>query len=123
MLDAINTYINVYDQDIPESIFDPNKMFTNPDVDYMMKIYNTDSRTNIYVGNEVDGEGIYIPPTKDKPVVNTPPDMGSTDTDSADTDSADTDSVDTDTPDTEPPVDPAETGNTDIADDTSDDEF
>ena len=123
MLDAINTYINVYDQDIPESIFDPNKMFTNPDVDYMMKIYNTDSQTNIYVGNEVDGEGIYIPPTKDKPVVNTPPDMGSTDTDSADTDSADTDSVDTDTPDTELPVDPAETGNTDIADDTSDDEF
>ncbi len=75
MLDSINQYLNVYGRDIPDSIFDPDKMFTNPDVGYMMEIYNTESGSNIYVGNEVDEDGIYIPATKpqSKPVVNDKP--------------------------------------------------
>ena len=77
MLDSINKYLNVYGRDIPDSIFDPNKMFTNPDADYMLEIYNTDSGSDIYVGDEVDEGGIYIPATKpsssSKPVVNDSP--------------------------------------------------
>lgn len=77
MLDSINKYLNVYGRDIPDSIFDPDKMFTNPDVDYMLEIYNTDSGSDIYVGDEVDEDGIYIPATKpstsSKPVVNDSP--------------------------------------------------
>ena len=64
MLSSINQYLNVYGRDIPDNIFDPDKMFTNPDVDYMMEIYNTESGSDIYVGNEVDENGIYIPATK-----------------------------------------------------------
>ncbi len=69
MLDTINKYLNVYGRDIPDNIFDPDMIFTNPDADYMIEIYNTDIRTNVYVGNDVDDDGIYIPPTKpSKPV-------------------------------------------------------
>ena len=75
MLDSINQYLNVYGRDIPDSIFDPDRMFTNPDVDYMMEIYNTESGSDVYVGNEVDEDGIYIPATKpqSKPVINDAP--------------------------------------------------
>lgn len=81
MLSAVNQYLNVYTRDIPDSIFDPELMFTNPDADYMVEIYNTESGSDVYVGNEVDEEGIYIPATKQnsssssstKPVVNDTP--------------------------------------------------
>lgn len=77
MLDSINKYLNVYGRDIPDSIFDPDMMFTNPDADYMVEIYNTESGSDIYVGDEVDEDGIYIPATKPststKPVVNDEP--------------------------------------------------
>ncbi len=75
MLSSINQYLNVYGRDIPDSIFDPDRMFTNPDADYMVEIYNTESGSDIYVGNEVDEDGIYIPATKpqSKPVVNDKP--------------------------------------------------
>ena len=77
MLSSINQYLNVYSRDIPDSIFDPDKMFTNPDVDYMLEIYNTDSGSDVYVGDEVDEDGIYIPATKPssgtKPVVKDDP--------------------------------------------------
>ncbi len=75
MLDAINQYLNVYSRDIPDSIFDPDKMFTNPEVDYMLEIYNTESGSDVYVGNEVDEDGIYIPATKpsSNPVINDAP--------------------------------------------------
>ncbi|MGN1048424.1 MAG: LCP family protein [Eubacteriales bacterium] len=64
MLDAVNKYLNVYEKDITDSIFDPNMMFTNPASDYMLKIYYTDADTTVYVGDDMDSNGIYIPRTK-----------------------------------------------------------
>lgn len=64
MLNAVNKYLNVYDKDISDKIFDPNCMFTNPDVDYMKQIYLTDFDSDLYVGGDVDENGIYIPRTK-----------------------------------------------------------
>ena len=111
MLDAVNNYLNVYTRDIPDSIFDPNMMFTNPDADYMVEIYKTDSRSDVYVGNEVDQDGIYIPPTKDTPVVTEPPvtDTETPDTETADTEPADTGSTDTEPEDTSAVTDPVGT--------------
>ena len=109
MLDTVNKYLNVYSKEIPDSIFDPNLMFTNPYADYMVQIYNTDSRSNIYVGNEVDDEGIYIPPTKHHSTVTEPPETEASDPDPVDTEAEDTDAAETETEDTETVTDPPET--------------
>lgn len=108
MLDAVNKYLNVYTIDIKDSIFDPNKMFTNPDVDYMMEIYNSDGDSEIYVGSEVDEDGIYIPVTKPRPTVDT--------SDSSDeTEASDT----TQAPDTDEAEDTAEAPDTEDAEETN----
>ncbi len=72
MLDAVNTYLNVYTKDITDEIFDPNTIFTNPDSKYMLEIYNSDLGSDIHVGSDVGEDGIFIPATKNNPVVNEP---------------------------------------------------
>ncbi|MEE0970036.1 MAG: LCP family protein [Clostridia bacterium] len=64
MLEAVNKYLNVYTKEITDSIFDPDMVFTNPDSDYMVKIYRSDVTSDIHVGSDVTQSGIYIPPTK-----------------------------------------------------------
>lgn len=99
MLDTVNKYLNVYERDIPDSIFDPDTVFTNPDADYMLELYNKEYSPDVYVGDEVDQDGIYIPARKEQPSVdvNAPAD--------------DTDDIE----DTEPLDEPLDTS----ADDTS----
>lgn len=67
MLDVVNKYLNVYTKDITPAIFDDDKMFTNPDVEFMEKIYNSDGDVVVYSGDTVDSSGIYIPMVKPKP--------------------------------------------------------
>ncbi|MBE6538431.1 MAG: LytR family transcriptional regulator [Ruminococcaceae bacterium] len=99
MLDTINKYLNVYERDIPDSIFDPNKVFTNPDADYMLELYNTEDLPDVYVGNEVDEDGIYIPARKEQPSVDA--DAPAEDTTEAVGDTEDTEPVDEPTDETE----------------------
>ena len=94
MLKAVNNYLNVYTRDIPENIFDPNRMFTNPDVDNMVELYMSENDTHIYNGEEVDDDGIYIPAKK--------PSTPSKDEETTDV-GGDTEAPETQAPDTEPP--------------------
>ncbi len=58
-LDTVNTYLNVYNEDITEEIFDSAKRLTNTDDDAMMAIYNSDMSSKP-VSGENAGD-IYIP--------------------------------------------------------------
>lgn len=108
MLSAVNQYLNVYSREIPDSIFDPDRIFTNPNVDYMLEIYNTDSDSDIYVGNEVDEDGIYIPAkkTNSQPSVSEPAEtenIGAEETEPVETEETEeTDSEETEPLETEP---------------------
>ncbi len=63
-LEVVNTYLNVYGKDITPEMFDSKVSLTNPDVDYMVEIYNSPADVDVYNGGSVDENGIYIPPTK-----------------------------------------------------------
>ncbi len=70
MHEVVNKYLNVYTIDIPEQIFDQNRMFTNPDADYMVSIYNSTGNVTVYNGDIIDSEGIVI--YRKKPTTSTP---------------------------------------------------
>lgn len=70
MHEVVNKYLNVYTIDIPEQIFDQNYMFTNPDADYMVSIYNSAGNVTVYNGDIIDSEGIVI--YRKKPTTSTP---------------------------------------------------
>ena len=63
-LEVVNTYLNVYGKDITPEMFDSKMSLTNPDVEYMVEIYNSPADVDVYNGGSVDENGIYIPPTK-----------------------------------------------------------
>lgn len=63
-LEIINGYLNVYGKDITPEMFDSRLALTNPDADYMVEIYNSPAEVDVYNGESVDQNGIYIPPTK-----------------------------------------------------------
>ncbi|MBR4295674.1 MAG: LCP family protein [Clostridia bacterium] len=92
MLSVVNEYLNVYSRDIPDSIFDPNRVFTNESADHLNKIYLSDGNTSIYVGDEVDENGIHIPRTEKH---NTPQAQPTVDTPSENPEDTDTESQDT----------------------------
>lgn len=110
MLSAVNQYLNAYSREISDSIFDPDRIFTNPNVDYMLEIYNTDSDSDVYVGNEVDEDGIYIPAkkTSSEPSVTEPAEtenIGAEETEpieTEETDSEETEPLETEPSETEP---------------------
>lgn len=61
MLDIVNKYLNVYTKDISSVIFDDELMFTNPDAEYMLSMYNSAVDVDVYSGDSIDRDGIYIP--------------------------------------------------------------
>ena len=63
-LEIINAHLNVYGRDITPEMFDSKISLTNPEEEYMVKIYNTPADVDVYNGGSVDENGIYIPPTK-----------------------------------------------------------
>lgn len=63
-LDIVNRYLNVYGKDITPEMFDSRLSLTNPDAEYMVQIYNSPADVDVYNGETVDKDGIYIPPTK-----------------------------------------------------------
>ena len=63
-LEVVNTYLNVYGKDITPEMFDSKMSLTNPEVAYMVEMYNSPADVDVYNGGSVDENGIYIPPTK-----------------------------------------------------------
>ena len=63
-LDTVNRFLNVYTEDITDSIFDRNQVFTNPGNSQINAIYQTEIKiSSEYTAQEVNAEGIYIPRT------------------------------------------------------------
>lgn len=134
MLSAVNTYLNVYEKEISDSIFDPDLVFTNPDADFMMKIYNKDNSSDVYVGGDVDENGIYIPRTNTSSSSSSTSSSASTSTDVDENDNdgddiggnTDDEPLDTTPTDTEPSepetAEPDEVPNDDISNDDYDDD-
>ena len=61
MLELMNKYFNIYEEDISESIFDRDKMFCRPGCEY---IYESDESTDggkEYNAENVNDDSIYIP--------------------------------------------------------------
>ena len=63
-LDAVNRYLNVYTEDITDSIFDHGYAFTRENNAEIHKIYQTQTLiSHVYNAQDVNQEGIYIPRT------------------------------------------------------------
>ncbi len=63
-LDTVNRFLNVYTEDITDSIFDRNHVFTNPSNSQINAIYRTEIKiSSQYTADKVNQEGIYIPRT------------------------------------------------------------
>lgn len=63
-LDAVNRFLNVYTEDITDSIFDRNLVFTNAANSQINAIYRTETKiAKEYIAEEVNQSGIYIPRT------------------------------------------------------------
>lgn len=63
-LDAVNRFLNVYTEDITDSIFDRNLVFTNAANSQINAIYRTEIKiAKEYIAEEVNQSGIYIPRT------------------------------------------------------------
>ena len=107
MHEAVNKYLNVYTREIPASIFDQHKLFTNPDVEYMVEIYMSENDTNIYNGEDVDGSGIHIPAKKPSKPADTETSVTPEETDVPDAD-VDPDESEPADPETEEITDPEE---------------
>ncbi len=64
-LDTVNRFLNVYTEDISDSVFDRNGVFTNRSNAQIDQIYQTEIKiANEYTAEEVNANGIYIPRTK-----------------------------------------------------------
>ena len=64
MLNAINDYFNIYNKDITDAIFDRNTIFNDSDVASINYVYTSPSTIvldQVYNGEEVDEDSIYIP--------------------------------------------------------------
>ena len=64
MCEMINTYFNIYDFDITDAIFDPNRIFTNTGkFSYFNSIYTNQSITtnDPHTADDINNESIYIP--------------------------------------------------------------
>lgn len=63
-LDTVNRFLNVYTNDITDSIFDRNRILTNRDNTQINSIYTADIKiASEYTAAEVNDDGIYIPRT------------------------------------------------------------
>ncbi len=63
-LDTVNRFLNVYTEDITDSIFDRNSVFTNPKNSQINTLYQTETKiAHEYTAEEVNADGIYIPRT------------------------------------------------------------
>lgn len=107
MYQMVNTYFNVYQNEIPEEYFDVDKIFTNPTENQINELYLMDSpplETFVKTMENINNDGIYIPMVPTKPVVQ-PEDTEAVtdviapvepdDTDASDIDAPETDGVDT----------------------------
>ncbi|MCL2517340.1 MAG: LCP family protein [Oscillospiraceae bacterium] len=65
-LKIVNTYLNVYAQDIPNAIFDRNRVFTNTAIKEIHDVYTTvsDSVKSGQTAAEIDENSIYIIPQR-----------------------------------------------------------
>ncbi|MBR5322276.1 MAG: LCP family protein [Clostridia bacterium] len=64
MCEMINTYFNIYDFDITDSIFDPNRVFTNTaKFSHFNNIYTDQSitTTDPHNADDINNDSIYIP--------------------------------------------------------------
>ncbi|MBO4265205.1 MAG: LCP family protein [Clostridia bacterium] len=58
---AVNTYLNVYDDDITTAIFDPSKNLYDPSKDGFAEIYDSPAGDlSVYTASEIDQDGITI---------------------------------------------------------------
>ena len=71
--DIVNEYFNVYNIDIPENMFDQEKVFTDAKPGYINTIYNRDNTEYVVNnGQDVNEQGIYIPRVYDVPSTEEP---------------------------------------------------
>ncbi len=63
-LDIVNTYFNIYNKEITDSIFDRYHTFCDPDDDEIMRVYDGDPSitiTEVYDGEQIDDGELVIP--------------------------------------------------------------
>ncbi len=64
MLDVVNEYLNIYNKDITDSIFDRNFTFCFTDQDYLKDVYYAETDMGygqVYDGDKIDDSSIVIP--------------------------------------------------------------